>query len=210
MAIGECDIFAFWRNTFIAQYVGALGFAVAAIILGFIVPGIDNSAHIGGFISGILASIVFSQSLDSKVLPFKTSPFKTSLIAACVMASAIAFLVLNIPAPKYHWREELLIRKQIDDFLQQDQAINRSWLEILHAENQNDATFNGIAEQIDSAIADRYEDSFEKLSQLPANPALPSAAKLESLLKYTEKRKDESRALAEKLRSQQSSTSQAN
>ena len=179
----------------------ALGFSIATIVLGFIVPGIDNSAHIGGFISGILASIVFSQSFSSKTLPMKAS-----LIAACAMLPVIALLVLNIPAPKYHWSDELLIHKQIDVFLQQDQAINRSWLEIMQEEKENTTTFDGIASHIDSAIGDRYEESFEKLSQLPANPALPSAAKLESLLKYTQQRKDESRALAEKLRNQSAIT----
>jgi rhomboid protease GluP len=148
---------------------GALGFSIATIILGFIVPGIDNSAHIGGFISGILASIVFSKSVSAKAFPIKTS-----FIVACGLVSAIALLVLNIPAPKYHWSDELLIRKQIDEFLQQDQAINRSWLEIMHEEKQN---AGGIA-------------------------ALPSATKLESLLKYAQQRKDESRALADKLRHQ--------
>jgi rhomboid protease GluP len=185
---------AITKHEFRWLFWGALGFSIATIILGSIVPGIDNSAHIGGFISGILTSIVISQSVSAKVLPIKTT-----ILATCSMASIIALLVLNLPAPKYHWSDELLIRKQIDEFVQQDQAINRSWLEIMHEENQN---ADGIADHIDSAIGDRYEESFEKLSQLPANPALPSAAKLESLLKYTQQRKEESRALAEKLRNQ--------
>lgn len=191
---------AITKHEFRWLFFGALGFSIATIILGFIVPGIDNSAHIGGFISGILASIVFSQSVSTKDFPIKTT-----VIAACSMVSIIALLVFNIPAPKYHWSDELLVRKQIDEFVQQDQAINRSWLEIMHEEKQN---ADGIADHIDSAIADRYEESFEKLSQLPVNPALPSAAKLDDLLKYTKLKKDESRALAEKLRNQQSNAIQ--
>lgn len=96
----------------------------------------------------------------------------------------------------------MLVRKKIDEFLQQDQAINRSWLEIIQADKQGITTIDGLASQIDSVIGDRYEESFERLSQLPANPALPSATKLESLLKYTEQREDESRTLADKLRNQ--------
>ena len=176
---------------------GALIFAIATITLGFIVPGIDNSAHIGGFISGILTSIVFSQSVSSRALRMKTS-----FIAACSLASLIALLVVNIPEPKYHWSDELLIRKKIDEFLQQDQAINRSWLEIIQVDKQGITTADELASQIDSAVVDRYEESFERLSQLPANPVLPSAAQLESLLKYTEQRKNESRALVDKLRNQ--------
>lgn len=196
-----CERSAITKHEFRWLFWGALGFSIATIILGFIVPGIDNSAHIGGFTGGILTSIVFSQSVSSSASS-RALPIKTTVIAAGGMVSIIALLVLNIPAPKYHWSDELLIRKQIDEFVQQDQAINRSWLEIIQAEKQGDTTVDGLASQVDSAIGDRYEESFEKLSQLPANPALPSAAKLESLLKYTKQRKDESRALADKLRNQ--------
>lgn len=178
---------------------GALAFASATIVLGFLVPGIDNAAHIGGFVAGVLTSIVFARSITTK-----TVPIKASLAAASLVALTIVMLVLSIPAPKYRWSEEKLVRKEIDEFISQDQAINRSWLEIMHEGRQGNATFDGLANHIDSAIGDRYEESFEKLSQLPANPALPSATKLGNLLQYVQHRKDESRALANKLRNQKS------
>ncbi|MDP2229620.1 rhomboid family intramembrane serine protease [Methylotenera sp.] len=176
---------------------GALAFASITIALGFIIPGIDNSAHIGGFVTGILASVIYAQSITAKVLPKKIA-----LASACIMIASILMLILNIPAPKYRWSDEMLIRKEIDEFLQQDQAINRSWLEIMHESKQGSSTFDGLAGEIDSAIGDRYEESFEKLSQLPLDPALPSASKVEDLLEYAQHRKDESRQLAEKLRNQ--------
>jgi rhomboid protease GluP len=174
---------------------GALGFAIATIILGFIIPGIDNSAHIGGFVTGILTSIVFAESISTKPLAIKTS-----LFSAVIIVLALAVLINNIPAPKYRWRDELFVRKQIDEFLQQDQAINRSWLEVMQADKQGSATFDGLASQIDTTITERYEQSFEKLSQLPADPTLPSAAKLGDVLQYIQQRKEASRALADNLR----------
>jgi rhomboid protease GluP len=176
---------------------GALGFATATIILGFIIPGIDNSAHIGGFIGGILISIVLLPANLKKPLHVKSN-----WLAAGTLAITTSLLIYAIPAPKYKWGDELFLRKQIDVFLLQDQAINRSWLEIQQASKQDNVTFSNLASQIDSNIVEPYEDSFEKLSQLPINPALPSAAKLESLLKYTQQRKNESKALADKLRHQ--------
>ncbi len=176
---------------------GALGFASATIILGFIVPGIDNAAHIGGFVMGVLASIVFAQSITVKAMPIKSA-----LVAASIIVIAALVLFLNIPAPKYLWSDELLVRNQISEFLNQDQAINRSWLEIMHEGKQGNKTFDEIAGRIDFDISEPYEDSFEKLSRLPTNPALPSAAQLESLLKYAWHRKEESKALTEKLRMQ--------
>jgi rhomboid protease GluP len=179
---------------------GALGFSIASILFGFIIPGIDNSAHIGGFISGILCAITLPKALTD-IRP-ATRP---SLVSGGIILLLTTTLIYNIPAAKYRWGDELLLRQQIEGFLLQEQAINRSWLEIIQTDKDKNATTDELATQIDSAIADRYEQSFEKLSQLPVNPALPSAAKLDDLLKYTERKKDESRALAEKLRSQQSS-----
>jgi rhomboid protease GluP len=177
---------------------GAMVFATISLAFGFIVPGIDNSAHIGGFITGILMSIIFATSINAKALSIKAA-----LTSAGIMMLTITLLILNIPAPKYRWSEELLLRKTIDEFLYQDQAINRSWLEIMQEGKKNNTTYDGLANHIDSTISERYEDSFEKLSQLPSNPALPSATKLENILKYVQQRKTESKAIADKLRTQQ-------
>lgn len=190
---------AITQHEFRWLFWGALVFSAATIALGFIVPGIDNAAHIGGFLTGILCSIVFAQSITAKAIPVKIS-----LLSATIMILAGLLFIFNIPAPKYHWSDELLVRKQLDDFLQQDQSINRSWLEIMHEGQQGDATFEEIAGHIDAAVSDRYEESFEKLSQLPTNPALPSATKLEYLLQYVQQRKDQSKSIAENLRKKSS------
>lgn len=179
---------------------GAAVFAFATIILGFIVPGIDNSAHIGGFVTGVLMSQVLAQSLTVKRLSQRPK-----LISACILTFASVILVINIPPPKYRWSDEILLRKETDKFLTQDQAINRSWLEILHEGKQSATTFDALAVHVDFAISDRYEESFEKLSQLPTNRALPSATNLANLLEYVQHRKDESKMLAEKLRNQNTS-----
>lgn len=177
---------------------GALGFASATLILGFIVPGIDNAAHIGGLVTGLLLSVVFAKSITARVMPIKTT-----LVAASIIVITTVTLFLNIPAPKYRWSDELLVRNQINEFLYQDQAINRSWLEIMHEGKQGKKTFDEIAGRIDYDISEPYAESFEKLSHLPTNPALPSAAQLENLLQYAQHRKEESKALTEKLRKQQ-------
>jgi len=178
---------------------GALGFASATIILGFIVPGIDNAAHIGGFVTGVLAAIVFTQSITARAMPMKIT-----LAAASIWVLASMALFLNIPAPKYRWSDELLVRNQINEFLYQDQEINRSWLEIMHEGKQGNKTFDELAGRIDSSISEPYAESFEKLARLPINPALPSANQLENLLQYVQQRKEESKALAEELRRKKS------
>lgn len=176
---------------------GALGFASLTIMLGFIIPGIDNAAHIGGFLTGILASIVFSQTITARVMPIKIT-----LAAACAIILASTVLFFKIPAPKYLWSDELLLRNQINAFTYEDQAINRSWLEIINESKQGTKTSTELAGQIDSTISKPLEQSFQQLSTLPQNQALPSAGQLDNLIQYAQQRKQASDALAEKLRTQ--------
>lgn len=176
---------------------GALAFSIATIIFGLIIPGIDNSAHIGGFVAGILSSAYFSTSngnITSRQIRRKSS--------ALILILFTLLLCLNIPKPKYLWSDEILIRKTISEFIFQEQEINRSWLEISHDQMQNGLSLGDLAGKVDLTISGPYGDSFEKLSRLPKNPELPSAEKLENLITYTKKRKEASKALAEKLRQQ--------
>jgi rhomboid protease GluP len=184
------------RHEFRWLFWGATVFSVATIAFGFVVSGIDNSAHIGGFLTGILSSILLSQSIEVK--PVSSN---ARLLAGSVILLACVLLVLNIPAPKYRWNDELLLRKNVDEFLLKDQAINRSWLQIMHEGNKGEASFNSLANYVDETISEPYEQSFEQLSKLPNDPALPSAAKLKNILQYVEKRKSESQVLADKMRS---------
>ena len=174
---------------------GAFGLAAATIILGFIIPGIDNAAHIGGFFAGGLTSIIFSRSVRAKACSKNLS-----LTAAFIMIFFIAMLIKNIPAPKYRWSQELLIRSEISQFLYEDQSINRSWLEILNKNKQGIVSTSDLAGQIDSTIVNRYDESFEKLSKLPANPNLPSATQLQNILQYAKQRQQQSKVIADKLR----------
>ncbi len=174
---------------------GAAGFAVITIALGLSVAGIDNAAHIGGFMTGIMGGIVLAQ--PDKI---RAESLRTRLFAGGIFALSIAVLIGQVPEPTYRWREEVLVRKEIREFLRDDAAIRDAWQNILDEGKWNDISFNQLAGSIDTFVGDQYEESFEQLSHLPLNPALPSAATAEMLRHYAERRRDASRALAEGLR----------
>jgi rhomboid protease GluP len=175
---------------------GAAGFALASLVLGLLITGIDNAAHIGGFFSGILGGIIFAKPVGmiERRLP------RTRLLAGTAFALAIVILVSQVPVRTYRWSEEMLARKEIGEFLRDDAAITQSWQGILDKAREGGISFDELAGRIDTSVADRYEESFELLSELPPNPALPSAATVEILRHYAERRRDASRALAEGLR----------
>lgn len=178
---------------------GGCVFSVITIALGFVIPGIDNAAHIGGLVAGILVSIVLSLSMTARKMPITQRG-----LAAILFVVAGVSLAYYIPAPKYRWSDELLLRSEINAFLYENQAINRSWLEIAHESKQGNKTFEELASKIDFAVSKPYQEQLEKLSKLPQDPALPSAQQLEGLLEYAEARKNQSEALVRDLRSQQS------
>ena len=122
------------------------------------------------------------------------------LFAGSIFALSIAIAIGQVPEPTYRWSEEVLVRKEIGEFLRDDVAIRDAWQNILDEGKQDDVSFNQMAGLIDTSIGDRYEESFEQLSHLPDNPALPSAATVAILRHYAERRRDASRALAEGLR----------
>jgi rhomboid protease GluP len=174
---------------------GAAGFAVITIALGLSVTGIDNAAHIGGFMTGILGGIVLAPSDKARAVSLHIR-----LFAGGIFALSVAVLIGQIPEPTYRWSEEVLVRKEIGEFLRDDAAIKDEWQSILDEGKRDDVSFDQLAGRIDMSVGDRYEESFEQLSSLPHNPALPSAATAEMLRHYAERRRDASRALAEGLR----------
>jgi len=175
---------------------GAAGFSVATIVLGFLVPGIDNAAHIAGFVSGILIGMVFVRPLDAA----RAMPVRNRLLAGGAYVLATAYLATHVPAPTYRWSEEALARQEINHFLHEDQVITSAWENILKEGKRRGTSFDELAGRVDHAIAEPYEQSFEQLSNLHVNPRLPSAATVETLRRYAELRRNASRALVEGLR----------
>jgi rhomboid protease GluP len=166
---------------------GASAFTALAIAFGFVIPGIDNAAHLGGLMTGVLAGLALI-------------PRRGRLVAATALVLAVAGLIVTIPAPKYRWSEEKQARGEIRDFLGEDAAITARWQTLLREGQRGNLSFDELAGNIESEIADRYEASFEDLSALKLSGAAPSAATVTALQHYAQQRRDASRALAEGLR----------
>ena len=174
---------------------GALGFSIVTIVFGFQITGIDNAAHIGGLLGGILAGSALAQPL------FAPPPGRLRWAAAGVLIGVLALLIGNIPAAEYRWREEVRARGEISEFLGEDARISARWGAIMNHARRQPMTFDDLAGRIENEISDSYEQSFEQLSRLHLGAAAPSAATLESVREYAELRLHASRELVEGLRS---------
>lgn len=172
-------------------------FIVLALVMGFLIPGIDNAAHLGGLLAGALLSLVLARRWTRASHP---PPRATRAIAGAVLAAATAGLLLNIPAPIYRLGEELRARQAINQFLQQDQHITQQWETILGQGQKDRLSFDQLAGRIDDKVTTPYQQSFEQLSNLHLDAAAPSAQALEALRAYAAQRTDASQAMSEGLR----------
>jgi len=174
---------------------GAAGFSAVTIVLGFQVTGIDNAAHIGGLLAGILLGAALTRPHTAAA-----AAGLTRWLAAGALALSLALMITNIPAPRYRWSEEVLARDGISDFIGEDARISARWGAILGRARVESATFDELAGRIESEVSSPYAQSFEQLTRLRLSPAAPSAAALDSLRNYAELRRNASRALVEGLR----------
>lgn len=175
---------------------GALLFSALTIGMGYIIPGIDNSAHIGGFVTGMVMAAL---CLPSSIWPSRPLMITQSL-AAVAWVAALFVLLTHLPTPKYRWQQEVAIQKQVQKLNQVDQRAQQKWRQIMLEGREGSVSFDEMATQIDTEVATPYEESFEKLSALPEDPKLPSAALLEQAKAYALKRSEASKAAADKLR----------
>lgn len=177
-------------------FVGAALFSAINIGLGFQVTGIDNAAHIGGFVAGILAGAALAPSLA----PDPGRRRRWRLLPAAILVLAVAGLAANIPAPRYRWSEEQQARGQIGQFLGADARLSARWGAILGQARREGGSFDELAGRLEAEVSSPYEDSFEQLARLHLSPAAPSAPALAALREYAETRRDAARALVDALR----------
>ncbi len=184
------------RGEFRWLFGAASAFIVLALVMGFMVTGIDNAAHLGGLLTGALLGIALARPWT------QSSPrsWTTRAIASALIAVGALGLVASLPAPSYRLGEELRAREAIELFLTEDRRISQQWELILDQGQKEKQSFEQLAGRIDDNVTAEYQESFELLSSLSLDPAAPSALTLEILRKYAALRTDASHALSDGLR----------
>lgn len=176
---------------------GAAGFTAANILLGLMIPGIDQGAHVGGLLFGTMAAV----ALDRGGLARRETSASVRAAAAAVIGAGIAALVAHIPEPAYKWSEEQAARAEIRRFVGADADISARWRAVLEQGQREGLSFDELAARIETQVAERYEASFEQLAAVHLDPRAPSTNTLASLKHYAGLRREASQILADGLRS---------
>ena len=178
------------------MFGGAAIFSLALLALGWFIPAIDNAAHAGGLVAGGVTGFILLPGHSSG----SAVHARARLFAGMVFLLVVITLLAQIPAPRYRWSDEAIARDEIRAFAEEDARVNARLRALLRGSNAAGATFDELAGQIEADVVRHYEQSFEQLSDLHLSPQVPSAATVERLRQYAEKRREASQALAEGLR----------
>ena len=184
------------RGEFRWLFGAASVFTVVTLVMGQVIPGIDNAAHIGGLVTGALLGRTLTR-------PWALASSRTHSgrwVAAALLVLMVAVLSTHIPPPTYRMGEELRAREAIRAFVLEDLQISKRWDDILSSGRKNAVTFDQLAGRIDTDVTADYQESFEHLSALRLGSRAPSAEALETMRKYAAVRSEASRALADGLR----------
>lgn len=172
-------------------------FTLFTLGMGQIVPGIDNSAHLGGLLAGALSGSLLARPWTRRSAQNRARP----MAAGALLVLATGLLLWQLAPPKYRLGDELRARAAIGQFLREDQRISQRWETILGDSQSGAMTFDQLAGSIDAEVTTDYQQSFEQLSALDPGAAAPSARTLEIMRRYAALRSQAAQALTAGLRS---------
>lgn len=175
---------------------GALGFSVLMLALGWFLPGIDNAAHGGGLVAGMLWAGLLLRPWTSVSPDYGLRPW----LSALALILCVVLLALVLPEPAYRLGEEVRARQGIQRFLSDDERINEYWSSILNDVQKNEASFESIAGRMEAEVVEPYRQSFEALMRAAPAGAAPSAATLANLQVYAAQKASQAQKQAEALR----------
>ena len=184
------------RGEFRWLFGGALAFSTLMLVLGLVVQGIDNSAHAGGLVAGMLLGGLLAVPWTPQSPPV----LRTNGVALLMLLAAWAVLIMRLPPPTYLMGDELRARAAIQAFLLQDQSASQALDKLLGQSANDPLTFDALAGRIETDVSAVYAKSFEQLLQTTPGSAAPSAAALQTLRDYADMRAESTRSLAYRIR----------
>ena len=164
----------------------AVGFSGLMLVVGLFIPSMDNAAHAGGLLAGMVLAILLGHASVGAIQARASRFFSVTGLLAAVAVLAVS---LGLSSPPYRYSEELATRKAINEFVVEDQRITARWQALLKSDS--DTSFDQVAGLLNQEVAESYQRSFEALSKVESSTPVPSRAVLVQLQSYAERRRAE-------------------
>lgn len=162
-------------------------FVAYALLQGFTKPGIDNAAHVGGLLAGMLLTVLLVQQMGQ--LAEGGQRLLRQGLAVIVTAVAVIGLVLSTPAPKVHHRQLFETQAALQNLLPQlqaeEQALKRDALET-SAGRLTSAQFSERLRDTHLPTYRRLNAAFLPLQLAPGQPLHDLLVDMQAVQRLTE------------------------
>jgi rhomboid protease GluP len=162
----------------------AIAFSVLMLVVGIFIPSMDNAAHAGGLLAGMVLANLLGHGPVGRIASRTQTIFSLSGLLA---GAAIVAVFLGLSNPPYRYSEELTARAAIQQFVTQDKAITARWNALRTSDS--DQSFDHIAGVLNQEVAEPYQRSFEALAKVEGGANVPSKALLLQMQAYAERRR---------------------
>jgi membrane associated rhomboid family serine protease len=176
-----------------------VAFAAYSLAFGFIQPGIDNAAHLGGLGCGGLLGAILARPLLS---PARARlPWKRLAIALAATALLVFGLVRLVPPPSYDYALEQRMQEGAARFTEDEKTILGAWKEAAEKHRAGAIDNAELARRL-HAFAEQWRVAAERLARARPSETSPSRERFGLLLRYAELRRDSARLIAEAIKEQ--------
>lgn len=185
------------RQVVLGLRASVLSFMGYALLIGLLVPGIDNAAHVGGLVAGFLLGAVLALPL--------TAPDRGRMlaqrfpVALAVTALLVGGLAWWMPPPAYDMRLERAVQQGVARFAGEEKAILDDWRAAADARKAGRIDDAELARRM-LEVARRWDAAYAGLAALKLSENSPSRERFALLLRYAELRRDTTRLIAEAVR----------
>ncbi|HSD60924.1 MAG TPA: rhomboid family intramembrane serine protease, partial [Burkholderiales bacterium] len=185
------------RRVVLGLRASVLTFMGYALLIGFLVPGIDNAAHLGGMAAGFVLGAILARPLTApdrgRMLALR---FPAAAAAAALLTGALAWWM---PPPAYDMRLERAMQQEVARFGGEEKAILDAWRAAADARKAMRIDDAELARRMLDA-AQRWDAAYARLAAVKLSEGSPSRERLALLLRYAELRRDSTRLIAEAVR----------
>ena len=137
------------------------GFLVYNIAFGFMVPGIDNAAHLGGLVSGFVFGLLISQPVAAETA--RTRPLRNAV--AAVIGGALLFTgVWMLPAAPID------VQAEFPRFSAEHERLMRRHNDLVRQNELGELDDSAMADEIDSEILPQWRDLRRQLESWRTAP----------------------------------------
>lgn len=165
---------------------GTVGFIGYSLFAGFMVPGIDNSAHIGGLLAGFVLGAGFSVPVSAVI--GKTWRQATTYAALITVGAAALWLWRAAPPVAEQYKAHIRLEQAIGGFAASEQKLEAALKTALQALEQGKATPAETAQRLQEEVAPGWGEAIQSLGTQVVVPA--DKGRLQVLIQYAKLRHD--------------------